>query len=227
MVDNQDRLALHLQYSFNDPALLRLAVSHRSVGSANNERLEFLGDAVLNFVIADALFQRFPQASEGDLSRMRAHLVKGETLARLAQEFSLGEYLLLGPGELKSGGFRRDSILAGALEAVFGAVYIDGGFAVARDMILRLYEERLETASLENISKDPKTRLQEFLQARGMALPSYQVSAVEGKDHKQVFRVSCATSSLPGPVEGCGRSRRRAEQDAAARTLELLEKNSV
>lgn len=225
MADSGERLAIRLQYSFNDPGLLRQAVSHRSVGSVNNERLEFLGDAILDFVIGDALYQRFPQADEGNLSRMRAHLVKGETLARLAQEIPLGDYLLLGSGELKSGGFRRDSILAGALEAVFGAVYIDGGFPVARDLILRLYEGRLEEASLEGISKDPKTRLQEFLQARGQALPSYQVSAVEGKDHKQVFHVSCETDSLPEPVEGCGRSRRRAEQDAAARTLELLEKN--
>lgn len=227
MVANLNGLEKRLQYQFKEPGLLRLAVTHRSVGSANNERLEFLGDGVLNFVIADALFQRFSQASEGDLSRLRAHLVKGETLAEVAQEVSLGDYLLLGPGELKSGGFRRNSILAGALEAVFGAVYNDSGFNAARDLILEVYQARLEAVSVENIGKDPKTRLQEFLQARRLALPDYDVIAVEGKEHKQLFRVSCRFSSLGESVEGSGRSRRRAEQDAAARALELLEKNKA
>lgn len=221
------KLERRLQYNFATPELLRLALTHRSVGSHNNERLEFLGDAVLNFVIADALFQRFTEASEGDLSRLRAHLVKGVTLAEVAQEISLGDYLLLGPGELKSGGFRRNSILAGALEAVFGAVYTDTDFAAARDLILNLYQARLELVSVENINKDPKTQLQEYLQARHLALPSYTVVAVEGKEHKQVFRVDCEVDSLAEPVAGTGRSRRCAEQDAAAQTLEQLEKKGL
>jgi len=227
VVSKLERLSTRLCYQFDDPVLLRLAVTHRSVGSTNNERLEFLGDSVLNFVIADALFKRFVQASEGDLSRLRAHLVKGETLAELAQELSLGDCLLLGPGELKSGGFRRDSILAGALEAVFGAVYNDGGFSAARDLILTVYKARLEVVSVENIGKDPKTRLQEFLQARRLALPDYEVVAVEGKEHKQLFRVACQIGAFDAPIEGSGRSRRRAEQDAAARALELLEKSKA
>jgi ribonuclease-3 len=227
VTDHLKKLTKRLQYQFNDPGLLRQALTHRSVGANNNERLEFLGDAVLNLVIAYALYQFFPQASEGDLSRLRAHLVKGETLAELAQELTLGDYLVLGPGELKSGGFRRDSILAGALEAVFGAIYTDGDFGAVRDQILAIYFDRLESASLENIGKDPKTQLQEYLQARRLDLPNYSVVAVEGKDHKQIFRVSCEASCLGEPVQGSGRSRRRAEQDAAARTLELLDKNNA
>lgn len=225
MTTAPEKLEKRLGYTFKQPEQLRKALTHRSVGSSNNERLEFLGDAVLNLVIADALFQRFPQANEGDLSRLRAHLVKGETLAELAQEIALGDYLVLGQGELKSGGFRRGSILAGALEAVLGAVYYDADFAAVRDLILALYQERLDTTTVENTGKDPKTRLQEFLQAGGLPLPQYSVISVEGKDHKQLFRVGCVISRLDGAVEGSGRSRRRAEQDAAARTLELVEKN--
>jgi ribonuclease-3 len=222
-----EALARQLDYQFRSPGLLRQALTHRSVGSKNNERLEFLGDALLNCIIADALFQRFPEANEGDLSRMRAHLVKGETLAELAQELMLGDHLLLGPGELKSGGFRRNSILAGAMEAIFGAVYCDSGFNELQALILALYESRLENASIDNLRKDPKTRLQEFLQGRRLALPEYSVVSVEGQDHKQLFRVNCSVAGLGGPITGSGRSRRRAEQDAAARTLEQLEKNDI
>jgi ribonuclease-3 len=218
-------LCRQLGYQFRSPGLLRQALTHRSVGSRNNERLEFLGDALLSCVIADALFRQFPDASEGDLSRMRAHLVKGETLAELAQELALGDHLLLGPGELKSGGFRRNSILAGAMEAVLGAVYCDSGFSDVQTLILTLFKTRLDNASIDNLSKDPKTRLQEFLQGRRLALPEYTVVSVEGKDHNQLFRVNCSVTGLAEPVSGSGRSRRRAEQDAAARMLEQLEKN--
>ena len=220
---NFDKLSKRLNYSFCNQDLLRQALTHRSVGRHNNERLEFLGDSLVNCVIADALFQRFPDASEGDLSRMRAHLVKGETLAEIALELSMGDYLLLGSGELKSGGFRRNSILAGAMEAIFGAVYSDAGFSEVQTLILSLYAARLENASIDNLNKDPKTRLQEYLQGRGMALPEYTVIALEGKEHKQLFRVKCTIDSLTEFVLGSGRSRRAAEQDAAARTLEQLE----
>ena len=227
MAANAELLARRLDYQFHSPELLRQALTHRSVGNRNNERLEFLGDSLLNCVIADDLFQRFPEASEGDLSRMRAHLVKGETLAELAQELDLGNFLSLGPGELKSGGFRRNSILAGAMEAVFGAVYCDAGFAAVQAMILTLYRVRLEKADTNSLHKDPKTQLQEYLQGRRLALPEYAVVSVEGKDHKQLFRVNCMVSPLPEPVTGSGRSRRRAEQDAAARAMAQLEKNGI
>lgn len=226
MAEKPAKLEKRLGYLFNQPELIQQALTHRSVGKTNNERLEFLGDAVLDFVIADVLFQRFPRASEGDLSRLRAHLVKGETLAELAQELSLGDYLLLGSGELKSGGFRRSSILAGALEAVIGAVYYDADFAAVRDFILTLYQSRLEATTVENTGKDPKTRLQEYLQSRKLELPQYTVTSVEGKDHNQLFRVSCRIVSQEKAVEGAGRSRRRAEQEAAAQMLEGIEKHS-
>lgn len=224
-MDKIERLSKKLDYQFQDVDLLRLALTHRSVGSQNNERLEFLGDSLVNCVIADALFKQFPDASEGDLSRMRAHLVKGQTLAEVGLELSVGEYLNLGSGELKSGGFRRYSILAGAMEAIFGAVYSDTGFAAVEKLILSLYKQLLEDASIDTLSKDPKTRLQEFLQGRGIALPEYTVVAVEGKEHKQLFRVACSISNLDEPVMGSGRSRRKAEQDAADLTLKQLEKN--
>lgn len=227
MTAKTETFARRLNYQFHSPEFLRLALTHRSVGNRNNERLEFLGDSLLNCVIADALFQQFPEASEGDLSRMRAHLVKGETLAELAQELNLGDFLLLGPGELKSGGFRRKSILAGAMEAVFGAVYCDAGFTAVQSIILTLYQSRLENANTSSLDKDPKTRLQEYLQGRRLALPEYTVVSVEGKDHKQLFLVNCNVSTLSEPVPGSGRSRRRAEQDAAARALAQLEKNSA
>ena len=212
-----------LGYRFHEPELLKQALTHRSVGSANNERLEFLGDAILGLVIAEALYRRFPHANEGCLSRLRANLVKGETLAAAARRIELGEALLLGPGELKSGGFRRDSILAGALEAVIGAVYLDGGMEPARELILRLLDEELRRATPDGALKDAKTRLQEYLQGRRLPLPSYDVTAVEGSDHDQVFEVACRVTGLDGPVLGRGSSRRRAEQQAAAQALQRLQ----
>ncbi len=192
------------------------------MGRDNNERLEFLGDAILNFVIADALFQCFPVVDEGVLSRLRANIVKGETLAVLAREIRLGDRLLLGAGEMKSGGYRRDSILAGALESIIGAVYLDGGMGASREFILSVFSDELAKASPDKVIKDAKTRLQELLQSRQKPLPVYTVSLVEGQDHDQIFHISCAIEGLSEAVVGCGGSRRKAEQNAAEKALRLL-----
>ncbi len=214
-------LCRKLDYRFTHPELLESALTHRSAGSNNNERLEFLGDAVLNFLIADELYRRFPTASEGELSRARANLVRGSTLAALASLFELGNYLRLGPGELKSGGFRRESILAGALEAVIGAVYLDGGFDVCRALVLSIYRERLASISPETQPKDPKTRLQEYLQSQRMPLPTYNILAIEGNAHRQIFKVECIVENIV-PCQGEGANRRIAEQNAARKALQLL-----
>lgn len=192
------------------------------MGRDNNERLEFLGDAILNFVIADALFQGFPVVDEGVLSRLRANIVKGETLAVLARKIQLGDRLLLGAGEMKSGGYRRDSILAGALESIIGAVYLDGGMEASRELILSVFSDELAKASPDKVIKDAKTRLQELLQSRQKPLPVYTVSRIEGQDHDQIFHISCAIEALPEVVVGCGGSRRKAEQNAAEKALRLL-----
>jgi len=210
-------------HAFADPGLLELAMTHRSNGGQNNERLEFLGDSIVNFIIAEALFQRFPQAREGQLSRLRARLVKGQTLAELAREMAFGEYLRLGSGEMKSGGHRRESILADAVEAVLGAIYLDAGMDVARARVLSWYAERLEAISLDDTQKDPKTRLQEFLQSRQMPLPRYEVISVEGEAHAQTFTVECLVEGLVEHTVGIGSSRRHAEQQAAAESLRCLE----
>ena len=222
MSDDLGRLIERLGYRFNDPERLRTALTHCSFGAANNERLEFLGDGALNFVVAAALFERFPEAPEGSLSRLRASLVKGETLAEIAADLRLGDHLKLGSGELKSGGFRRASILADALEAIFGAVYLDGGFQAARELILSLYRERLDKVNAERVLKDPKTRLQEWLQGRRLELPRYEVIEVTGAAHDQTFHVRCVVDELPDPTEGKSNSRRRAEQQAAEKALTLL-----
>jgi len=222
LIDALARFQKQVGYRFSQPALLATALTHRSVGKDNNERLEFLGDGVLNFIIADLLFERFPQADEGELSRLRAHLVRGITLAGLARACRLGDYLHLGPGELKSGGQRRDSILAGTLEAVIGAVYIDGGFAAAQAVVGGFYREALASLSLEQGVKDPKTRLQEFLQSRGWPLPEYQVRAMEGEAHQQLFTVACILHKPALTTESTGGSRRKAEQAAAEQALARL-----
>lgn len=218
-----ERLRRALGYEFSDPDLLDVALRHRSAGAMHNERLEFLGDSVLNFVIASALYRRFPAATEGMLSRMRASLVKGDTLAEIARELELGEYLHLGSGELKSGGFRRGSILADAFEALIGAVYEDGGIGAAQDLVLRFFESRLDESRPAMALKDPKTRLQEFLQARGRPLPEYRVAEVQGQAHNQTFTVECLVEGLDGPSLGTGSSRRKAEQRAAEQALERLQ----
>lgn len=224
MIRSHDVLCRRLGYQFQDSRLLEAALTHRSAGGINNERMEFLGDSILSLVISEQLYQRFPQASEGQMSRLRASLVKGDTLAKIAAAFELGEYLRLGQGELKSGGFRRESILADALEAVFGAIFLDRGYTAAREFILRVYDERLDQLSLDAPLKDPKTRLQEYLQSRRMALPQYETVAVMGDDHEQHFRVSCSLPSLGLQADGEGSSRRKAEQQAAMKLLSDIEK---
>ena len=192
------------------------------MGSKNNERLEFLGDSILSFVITSELYQRFQEASEGELSRYRASLVKGETLAAIARNFNLGDHIHLGPGELKSGGFRRDSILANALEAIIGAIYLDGGLEMAAKFILSIFEERLDAISTAASFKDPKTQLQEFLQSRKLPLPEYTVLTIEGHAHDQSFKVACRVAELDDATKGEGSSRRKAEQAAAKKALQLL-----
>ncbi|WP_300271865.1 ribonuclease III [Halomonas sp.] len=212
-----------LGHDFGDDALLELAMTHRSYGGQNNERLEFLGDSIVNFVIAEALFRRFPEAREGQLSRLRARLVKGQTLAELAREMGFGEHLRLGSGEMKSGGHRRESILADAVEAVIGAIYLDAGMEAVRARVLSWYAVRLEGISLQDTQKDPKTRLQEFLQSRQAPLPRYEVVSVEGEAHAQTFTVECHVELLEGHTVGVGSSRRHAEQQAAELALKQLE----
>ena len=202
-------LARRIGYAFHDEALLQQALTHRSAGSRNNERLEFLGDAVLSLVIADALYQLKPDFAEGELSRTRASLVRGETLARVAQEIELGEYLNLGVGELKSGGFERGSILSDCVEAIIGAVYLEGGYASARAVILKLFDSRLRDLPDVELMKDPKTRLQEALQGQALGLPEYEVLEKSGKSHEQVFRVVAASGNY--------RLSRRRPRSAAAR----------
>lgn len=215
-------LQTKLGYEFNDLSLLELALTHRSKGSSNYERLEFLGDAILGFVVADMLYEHFAAAPEGQLSRFRAALVRKDTLAEMARQFSLGDFLLLGSGELKSGGFRRSSILADAMEAIFGAMYLDGGLTVARELIERGLNAKMQGLSGKVDLKDPKTRLQEYLQAHKLPLPEYAVTATHGDEHNQRFEVQCVVSCLAAPVMGEGSSRRRAEQAAAQQALEQL-----
>ena len=222
MTESLDQLSARLDYSFSEPELLAEAVTHRSVSERNNERLEFLGDSILNFVIADELFRRQPEDSEGGLSRLRASLVNRETLASIARQVDLGAHLRLGSGERKSGGRRRDSILSDALEGVFGAVYLDGGFVACRDLIVRLYAERLEHLPSAADLKDPKTRLQEYLQSARLALPSYEVLEVAGKAHDQTFRVECRVPGIDTVTVGEAGSRRRAEQRGAQAMLQAL-----
>lgn len=201
-------------YQFQTPALLEQALTHRSYSAHHNERLEFLGDSILSFVIAHSLYQKFPKTREGDLSRMRSSLVRGETLATIARQFELGDFLSLGPGELKSGGFRRESILEDAIEAIIGAVYLDAGIDVCQDLILSWFEERLSEIKPGLEQKDPKTQLQEYLQGRKLPLPNYTVIATYGQAHNQEFTVSCEVVDMQ-PVVAKGTSRRKAEQKAA------------
>ena len=211
-----------LGYAFRDAALLEAALTHRSAGGPHNERLEFLGDAVLNCVVARVVFREFAAANEGDLSRFRASLVSGEALAVIALEIDLGSHVRLGSGELKSGGFRRKSILADALEAIFGAIYLDGGFDAAEQVIERLFVPRLDRLPSAAELKDPKTRLQEAVQAKGLPLPGYSVESISGEAHNQIFQVLCSVEALGLRAVGIGPSRRRAEQAAANEVLNAL-----
>lgn len=211
-----------LSYRFADAALLQQALTHRSHGMPNNERLEFLGDGLLNFVVARLLYQRFTALPEGDLSRLRAGLVNQKTLADLAASLSIGEHLRLGEGEVKNGGFRRPSMLADAFEALIGAIYLDGGFAAAEEVLGQLFRPLLDAIDPQSQgNKDPKTRLQEWLQGKRLALPRYSIFAVEGEAHDQHFRVECAIEQLDIRAPGDGPTRRAAEQAAAERAYAL------
>jgi ribonuclease III len=223
LIDDRGWLERELGYRFVDDTLLALALTHRSAGGRHNERLEFLGDAALSLVVAEALYARLPDASEGHLSRLRASLVRRSSLADVARALGFPTRLQLGPGELKSGGFRRDSILSDALEAVLGAIYLDGGLDALRPVVLRLYGERLDELPAHEALKDPKTLLQERLQARGLPLPRYRLEAVAGEDHRQQFTIACEIEGVADGATGAGSSRRAAEQAAAARMLELLD----
>lgn len=220
--DNLKTLQRKIGYVFKDESLLDLALTHRSFSSNNNERLEFLGDAVLSLFIAEALFQKFPKAKEGQLSRLRSFLVKGVTLAEIGKEFKLGDYLNLGAGELKSGGFRRESIISDAFEAIIGAIYLDSNDDVCRQVVLSWYENRLEGLTLENTEKDPKTKLQEYLQSIKKDLPVYDVSEIQGEAHDQIFYVTCHIEALDIVTKNKGPSRRIAEQKAAKEALKKL-----
>ncbi|RLA47622.1 MAG: ribonuclease III [Gammaproteobacteria bacterium] len=216
------RLQRLLGYEFSDPQLLTLALTHRSAGGHNNERLEFLGDSIVNHIIAEALYQQFPQAREGDMSRMRASLVKGDTLAEMARELQLGDYLVLGPGERKSGGHRRSSILADSFEAVVGAILLDSTVEQCRKSVLCWFDQRLEQLKHGAADKDAKTQLQEYLQGRRNPLPEYELLDVQGADHEQQFRVACRLQQPILTAEGAGSSRRKAEQAAARSALQRL-----
>jgi ribonuclease-3 len=211
-------------YQFKKPVLLTQAITHRSFSGNNNERLEFLGDGALNFIIANQLYQRFPKLPEGDLSRLRAALVKESTLSEIAFGLNIGDALKLGEGELKSAGWRRPSILADALEAIIGAVYMDGGFSAVETLVLKLYEEKLADIDPKIIDKDAKSQLQEYLQGRRIDLPDYNVVSIEGEAHAQTFKMECVITKLNIATIGEGSSRRVAEQQAAQLALEAIKK---
>lgn len=220
---NLEKFQTILDYQFEHLDLLEQALTHRSYSAdKNNERLEFLGDSVLSLVITQHIYQRQPEADEGELSRIRSSLVNQEALARVARDIGLGDYIYLGGGELKSGGFRRSSILSDTLEAIIGAIYLDSGFGPAQDTILFLYRDYLLTLPDSDTLKDAKTRLQEYLQSRQLGLPEYKVIKTVGKSHDQVFTVNCSITSLKLEYSGEGSSRKKAEQDAARKTLDQI-----
>jgi ribonuclease III len=216
-------LSRKLGYSFENLDWLGLALTHRSQNAKNNERLEFLGDSLVSFMVTDILFHQFTKLPEGDLSRIRAHLVKGETLAEIGREYELSQYLILGPGELKSGGYRRSSIIADAVEAIIAAIYKDGGLAQTRAFVERIYAGRLDALDPKKVGKDPKTRLQEILQAEQQPLPEYSIISVNGAAHAQNFTVACYVAKLNTKFEATDTSRRKAEQKAAEYALDALD----
>lgn len=227
MIKKPDVLAKKLGLSFNQPDFFVMALTHRSVGAKNNERLEYLGDSVLGFVIAETLYEMVPNACEGKLSRLRANLVNQRSLAEIARELNLGDYLILGSGELKSGGYRRDSILSDALEAIMGALLKDQGIDVCKQWILTLFTEKLKALDLKKAQKDPKTQLQELMQSRKVELPVYELTQMTGVAHAQTFTVKCTTNLENNESSlGTGVSRKRAEQDAAEQMLKLIMKKT-
>lgn len=227
MGNNERYLCERLGYSFKNKDLFQLALTHRSVSGKNNERLEFLGDSLLNFIIAEALYEHYPTLKEGELSRLRANLVNGTTLAVLAREFKLGDCLILGIGELKSGGFQRESILADALEAIIAAIYLDAGLSTCRECLLSWYDSRIKDPRALNRLKDPKTVLQEYLQSCQLPLPVYTILLLEGEAHAQIFHVQCEVEGLDIITKSAGSTRRKAEQKAAQEYLAELEKRKV
>ncbi len=221
------QLGKRLGHTFTDASLLQKALTHRSFSADHNERLEFLGDSVLSLAVSSLLYARLQQASEGELSRIRANLVKQESLYQIALKLDLASFIRLGEGELRSGGLNRPSILADALEAVLGAVYLDAGYQTAEALIHRLFADVDTSATASAVGKDAKTALQEWLQARKMPVPQYRVENIEGQAHRQLFKVICAVDTLQVSGQGSGNSRRAAEQDAAAKVLQLLFNSSV
>lgn len=216
------RLEQRLGYQFENQRQLQLALTHRSHGATNNERLEFLGDSILNFIVGEALFNRFPDVREGQLSRLRSQLVKGETLAELAREFEMGDYLILGEGELKSGGRNRDSILADSVEAIIGAIYNERGLDVCREHVLNWFASRLDAIGIDTSAKDAKSRLQEYLQAQRQPLPEYAVINIGGEGHAQVFTIECRVALAKKPTQASASSRREAEKQSALLMLKQL-----
>ncbi|MDG6894774.1 ribonuclease III [Volucribacter amazonae] len=216
------KLQQKIGYQFQQIALLEQALTHRSAGYKHNERLEYLGDAILNLTIAEDLYYRFPKANEGELSRMRATLVREQTLAILAREFELGSYLYLGPGELKSGGFRRESILSDGVEAIIGAILLDSDLTSACAIVRQWYTPLLQQIKPGENQKDPKTRLQEYLQGKHLPLPNYEILDIQGKDHCQTFKIKCHVENMKKTFIGIGSSRRKAEQSAAEQILKEL-----
>lgn len=219
---NLDRLQQKIDYQFQNIDLLKQALTHRSAGHKHNERLEFLGDAILNLTIADSLFHQFPKCNEGELSRMRATLVREPTLAILARDFQLGDYLSLGQGELKSGGFRRESILADCVEAIIGAISLDSSLTHATEIITRWYQPLLKEIQPGDNQKDAKTRLQEYLQGKKLPVPTYNIVNIQGQAHNQLFIVECSIKNDDRTFIGKGSSRRKAEQAAAEQILQEL-----
>ena len=222
MADPVFQLEKNLGHTFVNKSYLITALTHRSLGHDNNERLEYLGDALLGFIIAEAIYKLYPGATEGELTRLRATLVKGETLAKLAKKLDLGNFIKLGGSELKSGGWRRSSILANALEALIGAIYLDAGLETCREKVLRLYGDFLKTSTPENLTKDPKTRLQEHLQSLQINLPEYKVVMERGEAHDKIFTVRCDIPAMTITVQAEGKSKRNAEQAAAQLALDTL-----
>jgi ribonuclease-3 len=227
VIKQPKELAKKLGLTFQNPELFRLALTHRSVCATNNERLEFLGDSILGFVIAHALYQRFPKSSEGVLSRLRASLVNQDALANIARYYQIGEYLILGSGELKSGGFRRNSILSDTVEAIIGALFKDQGILACERWLLIIFASKLENIDTETEQKDPKTRLQELMQAQKQALPVYELLSMTGLAHAQRFKINCHTGHTHQDRIGEGSSRKKAEQAAAEKMLEQLERKST
>ena len=220
--ERQASLSRIIHYTFNDPSLMIMALTHRSFSAQHNERLEFLGDSVLSFLIANELYKRFPRIDEGDLSRLRAQLVKESSLSTIATSMGLGDFIRLGEGELKSAGWRRPSILADTFESIIGAIYLDGGIEPTHEFVLRFFETQLNEIDPKLIQKDPKTLLQELLQSKKSDLPIYTVVSIEGEAHSQTFTIECSIKKLNIKTQGVGNSRRIAEQEAASKAYQLM-----